>query len=269
MMDRIQRVLDEKGIPMLPEIHDHYTVQLKIAEHGYAVYDFVLPVMVLHTLFSGSSARLRHWLSICPRNQQTTLDTHDGLGTVDVVDLLSPEELQAVVRQTEQYGANFKWDYSSGNSGEKVVYQINCSYYSAVGERDDSYLLSRAIQFFTPGIPQVYYMGLLAGENDYELMERTNYDRNISRHNYTVEEIDRLVEKPVVKNLCVMMQFRNEYPVFDGEMTVHDAPDEYLWISWKEGQYRADLKANLKDHSFVITYLDHEGVEKILDLNVC
>ena len=27
MMDRIQRVLDEKGIPMLPEIHDHYTVQ--------------------------------------------------------------------------------------------------------------------------------------------------------------------------------------------------------------------------------------------------
>ena len=66
-----------------------------------------------------------------------------------------------------------------------------------------------------------------------------------------------------------MMQFRNEYPVFDGEMTVHDAPDEYLWISWKEGQYRADLKANLKDHSFVITYLDHRGVEKILDLNVC
>lgn len=269
MMDRIQRVLDEKGIPMLPEIHDHYTVQLKIAEHGYAVYDFVLPVMVLHTLFSGSSARLRHWLSICPRNQQTTLDTHDGLGTVDVVDLLSAEELQAVVRQTEQYGANFKWDYSSGNSGEKVVYQINCSYYSAVGERADSYLLSRAIQFFTPGIPQVYYMGLLAGENDYELMERTNYDRNISRHNYTLEEIDRLAEKPVVKNLCVMMRFRNEYPVFDGEMSVHDAPDECLWISWREGQYRADLKANLKDHSFVITYLDHEGVEKKLDLNVC
>ena len=268
MMDRIQRVLDEKGIPMLPEIHDHYTVQLKIAEHGYAVYDFVLPVMVLHTLYSGSSARIRHWLAICPRNQQTTLDTHDGLGTVDVVDLLSPEELQAVVDQTEQYGANFKWDYSGGNSsGEKVVYQINCSYYSAVGERDDSYLLSRAIQFFTPGIPQVYYMGLLAGENDYELMERTNYDRNISRHNYTVEEIERLAEKPVVKQLCVMMQFRNEYPVFEGEMTVHNTPDERLWISWMAGPCRADLKAELKSHSFAITYLDREGCEKALDLD--
>ena len=47
MMERVQGILDGKGIPMLPEIHDHYTVQLKIASHGYAVYDFVLPVMVL------------------------------------------------------------------------------------------------------------------------------------------------------------------------------------------------------------------------------
>lgn len=104
MMKRVQGILDEKGIPMLPEIHDHYTVQLKIAEHGYTVYDFVLPVMVLHTLYSQSSRRIRHWLSICPRDQHTTLDTHDGLGTVDVEDLLSEEELQAVIAQTESMG---------------------------------------------------------------------------------------------------------------------------------------------------------------------
>lgn len=218
MMARVQGILNEKNIPMLPEIHDHYTVQLKIADHGYTVYDFVLPVMALHTLYSADSTRLRHWLSICPRDQQTTLDTHDGLGTVDVEGLLTPEELQTVIDRTREYGANFKWDYSGGNSGEKKVYQINCSYYSAVGEDDAWYLLSRAIQFFTPGVPQVYYMGLLAGENDYELMERTQYDRNISRHNYTVQEIEELVKKPVVVKLRRLMQFRNEYPVFDGEM---------------------------------------------------
>ena len=71
---------------------------------------------------------------ICPRNQHTTLDTHDGLPVVDVADLLSPKEVQAVVDQTEEYGANFKWDYSGSATGKKVVYQINCSYYSAVGE---------------------------------------------------------------------------------------------------------------------------------------
>lgn len=267
MMERIQKILDEKKIPMLPEIHDHYTVQLKIADHNYPVYDFVLPVMVLHTLYTGSSERIRHWLSICPKNQQTTLDTHDGLGTVDVVDLLTPEELQGVIDRTEEYGSNFKWDYSGDAAGKKVVYQINCSYYSAVGEQDAAYLLSRAIQFFTPGIPQVYYMGLLAGENDYELMERTNYDRNISRHDYTLEEIRELVKKPVVRQLCRLMQFRNQYPVFDGTMTVHDTPDDMLEISWQEESLWAVLRANLKEHSFTIHYLDRSGNEKELNLN--
>lgn len=267
MMARVQGILDEQGVPMLPEIHDHYTVQLKIAEHGYTVYDFVLPVMMLHTLYSADSTRLRHWLSICPRNQQTTLDTHDGLGTVDVVDLLTEEELNAVIRQTEAYGANFKWDYSQNSAGKKVVYQINCSYYSAVGEDDDSYLLSRAVQFFTPGVPQVYYMGLLAGENDYELMERTNYDRNISRHNYTVEEIEELVKRPVVQKLKRLMQFRNEYPVFDGQMTVSDTKPDKLEIIWEDGGLWAALQADLKERTFEVHYLDRTGGKQMLNLN--
>lgn len=278
MMKRVQGILDEKKVPMdttvsmdatvsmLPEIHDHYTVQQKIADHGYAVYDFVLPVMVLHTLYSASSRRLRHWLTICPKNQHTTLDTHDGLGTVDVEDLLSEEELQAVIDRTEEYGANFKWDYSRKALGGKRVYQINCSYYSAVGEDDDSYLLSRAIQFFTPGVPQVYYMGLLAGENDYELMERTQYDRNISRHDYTVEEIEKLVQKPVVKRLCRLMQFRNAYPVFDGEMSLPETADSRLCIVWSCGGLEARLDADLQEKTFTVTYLDKSGKAEKLSL---
>lgn len=256
MMQKVQNILDEKQIPMLPEIHDHYTVQLKIAEHGYCVYDFVLPVMVLHTLYSGNGKRIKHWLTICPKNQQTTLDTHDGLGTVDVADLMSKEELDQVVNKTEEYGANFKWHYSGETLGQKVVYQINCTYYSALGEKDQSYLLARAIQFFTPGVPQVYYMGLLAGENDHELMEKTNYPRNISRHNYTVDEIHEHVKKPVVQKLCKLMQFRNSYPVFDGEMKVEETEDSILKISWESKPYLAVLEADLNNHNFVISYLD-------------
>ena len=172
-----------------------------------------------------------------------------------------------MIDQTERYGANFKWDYSAGSTGKKIVYQINCAYYSAVGEDDDAYLLSRALQFFTPGIPQVYYMGLLAGENDYELMRRTNYDRNISRHDYTVEEIRERVTKPVVRKLCRLMQFRNDYPVFDGEMTVHDTADDILQISWQEGALKAVLTARLAAKRFDITYLDRDGSGKTLTLD--
>lgn len=256
LMERVQRILDEKNIPMLPEIHDHYTVQLKIADKGYAVYDFALPVLVLHTLYTGNSRRLKHWLNVCPRNQYTTLDTHDGIGMVDVWDLLSEEELDFVAEKTKEYGANFKMDFSEKAREKPVVYQINCTYYSALGEDDAAYLLSRAIQFFAPGVPQVYYVGLLAGENDYELMERTDFPRNISRHNYTVEEITQAIEKPVVKELCRLMQIRNEYKAFDGEIIISDLPDELLEITRRSNGCEAVLRADLVEKKFTITCKD-------------
>ena len=267
MMARIQSILDESGTPMLPEIHSHYTIQQKIADHGYAVYDFVLPVMVLHTLYAKESGRLKHWLAICPRRQQTTLDTHDGIGTIDVEGLLSQEELDQVIAQTEKYGANFKWHYTSDTIGKQVVYQINCTYYSAVGEDDNRYLLARAIQFFTPGIPQVYYVGLLAGENDYELMNRTNYPRNISRHNYTMDEIREQVKKPVVQKLKKLMRFRNGYPAFDGELVIEPTDNSCLYLTWIKDQWKTSLKADLNTEAFMVTYLDETGSEQILALD--
>lgn len=97
-------------------------------------------------------------------------------------------------------------------------------------------------------------------------MERTNYDRNISRHNYTVEEIEAAVEKPVVKRLRRLMQFRNAYPVFDGEMSLPGTEDSRLVVRWIDGGLEAVLDADLKARTFVITYLDKNGMEMILNL---
>src|SRR5438552_2413060 len=69
------------------------------------------------------------------------------------------------------------------------LYQVNCTFYDALGRRDDEYLLARAIQFFAPGIPQVYYTGLFGGVNDMELLARTGVGRDINRHYYTAGEI--------------------------------------------------------------------------------
>jgi sucrose phosphorylase len=80
-----------------------------------------------------------------------------------------------------------------------VSVQINCSYYSAVGDRDDWYLLARAIQLFTPGIPLIYYVGLLGGRNDLDLVESTKVGRDINRHPYTLEEAVKETDRPVVK----------------------------------------------------------------------
>jgi sucrose phosphorylase len=74
LLDYGKAILQPYNAEILPEIHEHYSIQLKLAEKGYWVYDFALPMLLLHALYSGSNQRLIHWLKICPRKQFTTLD---------------------------------------------------------------------------------------------------------------------------------------------------------------------------------------------------
>ncbi len=57
-------------------------------------------------------------------------------------------------------------EYSSAEYNNLDIYQINSTYYSALGDDDVKIAFSaRLIQAFAPGIPQVY-AGLLAEKND-------------------------------------------------------------------------------------------------------
>lgn len=267
MLDEIKAILDPYGVEILPEIHEHYSIQLKIAERGYWVYDFALPMLVLHALYSGRSDRLANWLRICPKKQFTTLDTHDGIGVVDVVDLLTNEEMEETRDNLFTKGANVKRVYNTMEYNNLDIYQLNCTYYSALGNNDDAYVLGRAIQFFTPGIPQVYYVGLLAGENDIDLLEETKEGRNINRHYYTKDEIDNNMKRPVMHQLTNLMKFRNDYPAFDGEIEVFEQTgSSIIEIIRSNGTHRATLTANLETHEYEVTYVDTKtGTTKKLE----
>ena len=247
---------------MLPEVHENYRYHQKIAAKGYWTYDFALPMLVLHTLYHHTSERLKHWLSICPRKQLTTLDTHDGIGVVDVADLLSENEIERTLAGLDEKGSNTRKIYSGPEYQNLDTYQVNCTYYSALECNDDSYLAARTIQFFAPGIPQVYYVGLLAGENDINLVEFTKNGRDINRHNYSLDEIAIKIEKPVVQRLLTLMQFRNTYPAFGGTFVIEDAPDHQLVISWLNNPYRTTAKIDLKTYQTEIKYYDADHGKK-------
>ncbi len=51
---------------ILPEIHEHYTYQLKLADKGYWCYDFSLPMLVLHCLYTHTTRRIKSWMRKCP-----------------------------------------------------------------------------------------------------------------------------------------------------------------------------------------------------------
>ncbi len=162
------------------------------------------------------------------------------------------EEIEAAKEHLFEYGANVKRVYNTEKYNNLDIYQINCTYYSALGDDDNAYLLARAIQFFAPGTPQVYYVGLLAGKNDISLLEETKEGRNINRHYYTEEEIGREVERPVVKQLLELMKLRNTHPAFDGEFYMLPCEKEQLILGWKNGDSRIELHGDLGKKSFEI-----------------
>ena len=221
-------LLRRSACRLLCEVHEDFKLNLSLAAKGYYVYDFALPLLVLHAMHWSSALNLRRWMRICPRRQITVLDTHDGMvrprlprcrahqlpvasravlsavclaghrrhhrphrgeqqctlassfnqppawrlaraaSVIRPLQVCDQEQLQEVVEKALGCGPNFKYYYKNGTY-TGVPHQYNCTYFSAVGSKVQDYLLARAIQFFTPGMPMVYYNGLLAGTNDFKV----------------------------------------------------------------------------------------------------
>lgn len=241
------------GITLLPEVHAPYPIALKIAEQGYMSYDFVLPLLMLHTLYSGSAKEMKHWLSICPRQQFTVLDTHDGIGVYDAHGILSDAQAEAVIQRIEN---NLSYAYKPLDPARKKhfrSYQLYCTYFSALNHDENAYLMARAIQFFAPGTPQVYYIGLLAGHNDLSFVSQEDH-RAINRRNFTLEELKQEAERPVVKRLSDMMRLRNTHPAFEGDLEILDSEDHVLSLRRKSGPHEALLTCNLTQGEFNLRY---------------
>lgn len=264
-LNECEAIIRPYQVELLPEIHEHYTMQQKIAKEDYYVYDFALPMLLINAIYYGNTQYLKNWFNICPRKQFTTLDTHDGIGVVDVKDLLPDEEIERTKEDIFKCGANVKKIYNTAAYNNLDIYQVNCTYYSALGDNDAAYLLARAVQFFAPGIPQVYYVGLLAGRNDLKLLEETKVGRNINRHYYSLDEIAQEVERPVVRKLIALMEFRNTHPAFDGTFEMKECIDNELYIVRTCGDHKVVLSADFASKQFTIYYSDN-GIMKELEI---
>lgn len=258
------------GVEVLVEIHAHFERQIAIGSVVDRVYDFALPPLLLHSLYTGDAAPLRRWLDVRPANAVTVLDTHDGIGVIDVgpdqmaegrPGLLTPEQVHDLVEGIHEHSGGQSRQATGWAASNLDVYQVNCTYYDALGREDAAYLLARAVQLFVPGIPQVYYVGLLAGANDMELLARSGVGRDINRHRYTVAEIEADLERPVVAALVGLIRFRSSHPAFGGEPSI-GGDGSRLVLTWTSGAQTASLEADLASHRATVTWTDPDGTTR-------
>src|SRR5690242_16825558 len=254
----------DRGLEVLVEVHSYFLRQVEIARHVDYVYDFALPPLVLHALTAADAGPLLTWQGLRPANAVTVLDTHDGIGVIDVgpdaertrPGLLSPDQLGRLVEAIHAGSGGASRQATGAAASNVDLYQVNCTFYDALGRDDGRYLLARALQFWTPGIPQVYYVGLLAGSNDMDLLARTRVGRDVNRHCYTRAEIDAGLARPVVRALCRLIRFRNEHPAFGGSVTCSgEGPG--IVMSWARDDDEAVLRADLATGTAEVTWTEN------------
>ncbi len=254
----------DRKIESLVEVHAYFRKQIDIGAHVDWVYDFALPPLILHAFAFGTARYLKEWIRIRPTNALTVLDTHDGIGIIDIgADRSGPEDHPGLVPDQEldrlveiiHRNSHNQSRLATGTAASNLdLYQINCTFYDAMRREDRRYLLARAVQFFLPGIPQVYYVGLLAGTNDMELLARTGVGRDINRHHYSAEEVADSLRRPVVMRLLELIRLRNSHPAFGGKFELAECADEILDVRWVNGEEIARLRVDFVSAAYELSY---------------
>lgn len=271
--DFLQQITDMAqpyGVALLPEIHASYeegTYKI-IAQKGYMVYDFFLPGLVLDAFEQKSGEKLAAWANEILQSGMKTvnmLGCHDGIPVLDLKGLLPEERIQILIDTLVKRGGFVKDLHGAKN----VYYQVNATYYSALGEDDRRMLLARALQLFMPGKPQVWYLDLFAGKNDYAAMERAGAGghKEINRTNLSKEAMAAALEKPVVQRQLELLKLRADCPVFqEGAAITVKAEGSTLTMAWEKGGQIAALKADLADASFTLTVVDEATGKEVYSM---
>lgn len=258
LLQRVQDLADRYGLSLLPEIHATYAegVYKVLAEKGYHVYDFFLPGLIIDALESGKADRLAGWANeILDSGMQTVnmLGCHDGIPMLDLRGLLPDERIEELIEILKQRGGYVKDLHGKKN----MYYQVNSTYLSALGGDEDSLLLARAIQLFMPGKPQIWYLDLFAGSNDYEAVRRAGPGghKEINRTNLSDSDAAEALKKDVVKKQLELLKLRNSHPAFSAgaEITVK-ADGSSLVITWRSGDSEATLDADLANVTYTVKF---------------
>jgi sucrose phosphorylase len=271
----LTRRAHERGIEVLVEVHSYWRKQVEIAEQVDWVYDFALPPLVLHALHSGEVSALRRWCAIRPTNAVTVLDTHDGIGVIDVgpdrsaienLGLLDAAAIDELVEGIHAASGGSSRLATGAAASNVDLYQVNCTFADACGD-DAGHLLARAVQVFLPGVPQVYYVGLLGGRNDVELLARTGVGRDINRHHYTSDEVTDALSSTFTRSLIALLRLRRTHPAFDGdwELLPGDGPGD-LGMRWRAGDAVAELHVDVRSRRLRLRLSEGGVPREVTDL---
>jgi glycosidase len=209
-------------------------------DEAHLVYQFSLPPLLLHALFSGDGRYLNDWAEQLESQQLppgcTYLNftaSHDGIGLRPLEGLLPPAELEALLAAMRERGGYIS--SRANRDGSVSPYELNISYFDAFREPDGSlqrqirmFLLAQLISLSLKGIPAVYLHSLTATGNDAEGVERTGMTRAINRRKWDRGELEGLIANPDSATGQVFARYRALLALRRAQPAFHPDADQRL-----------------------------------------
>nr|WP_330371998.1 alpha-amylase family glycosyl hydrolase [Pseudobutyrivibrio ruminis] len=256
LLQKVRELADKNGVTLLPEIHASYGEKIYelVAGKGYMTYDFFLPGLLIYAIENHNPEVLINWAKELVEKDirvVNMLGCHDGIPLLDLKGLLPEDEIQKMIDVLVSRGGFVKDLHGAKN----MYYQVNATYYSALGEDDKKMLFARAIQMFMPGKPQVWYLDLFAGKNDHEAVARAGAGghKEINRTNLTMEQIEEGLKKDVVKKQIELLQLRKSHPAFgfDSKLSIN-TNGSVVSFTWTKDNDTITLEADFESLEYQI-----------------
>ncbi len=270
ILEKLRLMAKQEDLTLLPEIHSTYGEMLhrELSTAGFMFYDFFFPGLILLALETGDTDKLLEWTEEIRKHDYKTvnmLGCHDGIPLLDLKGLIEEEQIEELFQIIQNRGGRVKNLY--GPDGEKIsYYQVNATFFSALGESEEKMLLARAVQLFMPGIPQIWYLDLLGGKNDTEKADREGH-KEINRTDFSREKTEECLGSSLVQKQLNLIRFRNTFPAFtpDAELSVQTGTEKnQLTFQWKKGDCTARLDADFLTFDFRIHWTENEKEQELI-----
>lgn len=226
------------------------------ANEAHAVYNFSLPPLLLQALVAGTSKHLKAWQMSMPPAQTGTfyfnfIASHDGIGLRPAEGLLNENEIEEMVNAMQSFGARISWRTVEG--GRNKPYEVNVTLFDALqGTINGSdkwqierFICAHAIMFALEGIPAIYIHSLLATNNYYEGVDRTNHNRTINRYKWDYTLLNEKLNQEfshhakVFNKMHELLKVRTQQPAFHPnavQFTLHLG--DHVFGFWRQSQKR-------------------------------
>jgi len=175
-------------------------------DEAHMVYNFSLPPLLLHAIITGDASRLNSWASkLSLPSRQTYLfnftASHDGIGVRPLMGLAGEDEIEKLVKISEERGGYVS--FKANSDGSKSPYELNSTYFSILSPDEDPperrlkrFMLSQAVMLAMPGIPGIYFHSLIGSENFVEGVKETGRYRTINREKLDLNKLARELKNP-------------------------------------------------------------------------